>query len=178
MSAKSAAIGLGLAAAVAIGCAGYNETNRRQGEQLKSALQARIDELHAQCEAESERGKQEYANGTDSFRKEKPWLESPLVCDSKDLAGIYTQRRIGVSRFEAALEDLDHALAPGDKGKEDVQTALGRLQNELQRAQQDEPIFWPYGISIALILVTVILPWFWHFFLRRVRELSDAIRGQ
>jgi hypothetical protein len=36
---------------------------------------------------------------------------------------------------------------------------------------------WPLIACIA-ILVTCSLPWLWHFFLRRIRELREAILGK
>jgi hypothetical protein len=60
----------------------------------------------------------------------------------------------------------------------------GGIHKELEDAQKavdaeryQNPIEWPYVLS-AVILITSMLPWCWYFLIRRIRELSDAIRGK
>jgi hypothetical protein len=36
----------------------------------------------------------------------------------------------------------------------------------------------PFAITALLVFALFTLPWCWYFFLRRVRELSDAIKGK
>jgi hypothetical protein len=61
---------------------------------------------------------------------------------------------------------------------------LGGIQKEIaakQTAINDErkyyPMELPYLIALGIVLIAA-LPWSWYFLLRRIRELSDAIRGQ
>ena len=53
------------------------------------------------------------------------------------------------------------------------------VQGELAAAEQ-EFIWWDKWAPIAAIAVAVVcsLPWWWYFFLRRIRELREAITGK
>jgi hypothetical protein len=116
----------------------------------ETVLRARIATLHDQCLAESKKGQEEAAKNPGA----SPWGQDPMVCDPNDLAG----------------------LVNADTDKADIQSALGLAQLALDHTQRREPLVWPYGVSIA-ILVIIALPCAWYFLLRRVRDLSDAIRG-
>jgi hypothetical protein len=81
------------------------------------------------------------------------WRHDPLVCDPKELANISSNPGNGIRKEMAVKETA--------------------LYNE----QQYYPMQLPYLIALAIGLIAG-LPWSWYFLLRRIRELSDAIRGK
>jgi hypothetical protein len=80
------------------------------------------------------------------------WGHAPLVCDPKELSRIASP--LGVIQKEIAAQQI-----------------------EINEKQQYYPMELPYLIALAIILIAG-LPWSWYFLLRRIRELSDAIRGR
>ena len=83
------------------------------------------------------------------------WPNDPLypICDPKVLA----------------IEDLSHSTS--------IQKEMALKQNEIYNEQQSHPTKLPYFIALFIVLISGI-PWSWYFLLRRIRELSDAIRGK
>jgi hypothetical protein len=59
---------------------------------------------------------------------------------------------------------------------DDVQRSLAEKQKEAWAASS-EPMELPYFIAFGIFLISA-LPWSWYFVLRRIRELSGAIRGR
>lgn len=60
---------------------------------------------------------------------------------------------------------------------------LDGLYNQIREKQKEawaaysEPMVLPYFIALGVFVIAA-LPWSWHFVLRRIRELSAAIRGR
>ena len=81
----------------------------------------------------------------------EPWAGDPLVCDPEKL-------------FEYS-------------GLVGIQKEIRKTQNELFVERQYYPTELPYLIAIGIFVIAGA-PWSWYCLLRRVRELSDAIRGQ
>lgn len=83
--------------------------------------------------------------------KKSEWAAiGELVCDANSLA------------------DLDSA-SPPLKG---TQALIVRAQREASSSRE-----WPYLIALLTVFLSA-LPWLWYFFLRRIAEMSHALRGK
>jgi hypothetical protein len=80
------------------------------------------------------------------------WGHDPLVCEPKQLVSISSH--LG-----------------------GIQKEMAAKQTAINDEQQYYPMELPYLIALGIVLIAG-LPWSWYFLLRRIRELSDAIRGQ
>jgi hypothetical protein len=97
------------------------------------------------------------------------------------LAGFANTRRL-----ESRLHELEVNCARDPKVVCEIDTLmdlatehrLGGIQAELV-AMKNTVIAskaWPLLTAVAIALVSTV-PWMWYFFLRRVRELRDALTG-
>jgi hypothetical protein len=73
---------------------------------------------------------------------------APLVCDPKDV-----------------LSDVG------------IQKKLGEAQRAVDTENQNRSLKWPYILSVIIVIIS-LLPWSWYFLLRRIQELSNAVRGR
>jgi len=53
-----------------------------------------------------------------------------------------------------------------------IQAQIVSAQKKLQSSTG-----WPYVLA-AVVLIISFVPWAWYFFLRRIRELRDAVSGK
>lgn len=195
LRARTALVGTGLAATIAVACAAYNEVDRIDNKHLEETLEVRVTLLRARCLAEPQKQQQRFNNDPDQRRE--PWDGGSLVCDPEVLAKLSDTLPVESSRFESALADIHHALggdAPGQVEHSQtqpqftesasigsghgVQASLTEAQLALNHARQRGSAQWPYVLALLVVLITVVLPWTWYFLLRRIRELSNAIRGR
>jgi hypothetical protein len=98
------------------------------------------------------------------------------------LAGFANTRRL-----ETRFLDLEVNCARDPKMVCEIDTLielvkehpLGGIQAELvaKRNAVVASKAWPLPIAVAIILLSAV-PWMWYFFLRRVRELRDAVAGK
>jgi hypothetical protein len=58
-----------------------------------------------------------------------------------------------------------------------IQKKISEAQVQIDLERQYHPMELPYFISIGILLASAV-PWAWYFLLRRIRELSDAVRGR
>ena len=56
--------------------------------------------------------------------------------------------------------------------KERIQARIIQAQKEVNDSKK-----WPYAIAAAIFIFS-LLPWFWYFLLRRIKELRNAIMGK
>ena len=91
------------------------------------------------------------AESEENTKSGKGYAHAPLVCDPKKLSGY-----------------------AGLVGK---QKDVADKQNEINVERQFYPMELPYIIALGIVVITGI-PWSWYFLLRRIREVSDAIRGR
>ena len=68
-------------------------------------------------------------------------------------------------------------LATSNTGLVGVQKELADAEEKLDVEMHRRPREWPYTIA-TLTFGFSLIPWGWYFFLRRVRELSNAARGR
>jgi hypothetical protein len=80
------------------------------------------------------------------------WASLPLVCDPSSL-----------TNFAIPLAGLQKDLAAAER--------------QLDVEEYRQPREWPFILAV-LIAGCSAVPWIWYFILRRVRELSDAVRGR
>jgi len=81
--------------------------------------------------------------------KEKPWRNDPLVCDPVDLRRLTSDS-----------------------------PAVG-IQAQIVSASSAAGTYFDVSLYLAaLIAIVFAIPFAWHFLLRRIRELGDAIRGK
>ncbi len=90
------------------------------------------------------------AESEESTKSGKGWGHDPLVCDQKKLS---------------------YAGLTG------IQKDLSEKQKEIDVEHQYYPMELLYLIALGVFVIAG-LPWSWYFLLRRVREVSDAIRGR
>jgi len=90
------------------------------------------------------------AKSEEDAKSGKAYGHDPLVCDPKKLT---------------------YAGLAG------IQKDLSEKQKEIDVEQQYYPMVLPYLIAL-IVLVIAVLPWSWYFLMRRIREVSDAIRGR
>jgi hypothetical protein len=74
------------------------------------------------------------------------------------------------------------AVAVDPCASEDLQSSIGTIgEIDLRVAKYRDWDFYVsligYTVAAGMALLSV-LPWFWYFLIRRIRELSDAIRGK
>jgi len=112
-------------------------------------LEGDIRTLTAQCE--QSRRKPDYAP------------EEPILADS--VPYICNAARLKNEPYLAYMVD-----GPS------INTKLLDAQLALDKAKAEIRMMWPVILAV-FIFITSPLPWLWYFFLRRIRELSDAIRN-
>ena len=102
----------------------------------------------------------------DYFKQVPPQAASaddPLVCDPEQLASVSNASARGRRDYRIPLAGTQKEIA-------DKEAALND-------EQQYHPMELPYLFALAIVLIAG-LPWTWYFLLGRIRELSNAIRGQ
>jgi hypothetical protein len=92
------------------------------------------------------------AESEESTKSGTGWEHDPLLCDPKALAS-----------------DSGHLAG--------IQKEIAAKQTSINDERQYNPMTLPYFVALGIVVITG-LPWSWYFVLRRIRELSDAIRGR
>jgi hypothetical protein len=143
--------------------------------------------------------------GGESGRAATPLMDKPLkILLAGVVAGalIYGLGEMKTRRLERRMQELQRAcvaekeadakkqgvfsaltsIFSGKASCDPVQLALSEdytgIQGQLAAAQRDASRWarWPQISGIAIASVS-FLPWLWYFFLRRIREFREAIRG-
>lgn len=198
---KILACGVLIAGVVAAANAGLNRIDAADHQHRLEVFRRTRDELQARCVAEgksSEWGKHRTIIPTVPTRLQSPVVGAPPPQVATETARPKPGAPVGASASNPdtswmdalpavaptaamqmlAAERCDPAiLATSNTGLVGVQKELADAEGELDVEMHRRPREWPYIVA-TLTLGFSLSPWIWYFFLRRVRELSNAARGR
>ncbi len=201
MPTKILACGVLIAGVVGVANAGFNGIDAAEHQHRLEIFRRRRNELQARCIVNgksSEWGKYGAIVLTVPTRPQSPAVGAPPPQMATETARPKPRVPVDASASNphtswmdalpavaptAAMQMLvaercDPAiLATSNTDLVGVQKELANAEEKLDVEMRRRPREWPYIVA-TLTLGFSLIPWVWYFFLRRVRELSDAARGR
>ena len=144
---------------------------------------ARVSELVIDCQNENKRE----SIAVDAWRRENHVLGLTRMSNVEEYAAwiVANKEKKGTSDFEAVakaykmLRDGPLVCDPGALQQSQNESNMTGVKNKIVETQREGTSWFEGGLTLAgIVTLFAAIPYIWHFFLRRAREVRDAVAGK